>query len=80
MNSDRHHDKQLSDLAFQSVLVSCLEKLERGESPDRDELLEAHPNLANVLGEFHADQGNAKTRRLPFIDHLPGKSSPEQQR
>ncbi len=49
MNYDQHYDKYLSDPASQSDLVSCLETLERGESLNRDELIEAHPNLADGL-------------------------------
>ena len=39
MNPDHHTGEYLSDLEFQSVLVCCLEKLERGESLDREQLL-----------------------------------------
>ena len=49
MNYDQRYDKYLSDPAFQSGPVSCLESLERGKSLNRDELLGAHPNLADGL-------------------------------
>lgn len=79
MNSDQHSDKYLSDPVFQSVLVSCLEKLERGESLDHDELHEAHPNLADALDEFLANQEMlrrvASQVRDSFVDHPSGKDS-----
>ena len=49
MNYDHRYDKYLSDPAFQSGPVSCLESLGRGKSLNRDELLGAHPNLADGL-------------------------------
>ena len=50
------NEQYLSDPQFQSLLVSCLEMLERGESLDRDELLKRHPDFAQPLGEFLENQ------------------------
>lgn len=74
MNSDQHSDRYLSDPEFQSVLVSCLEKLERGESLDRDELLDAHPNHAEALVEFLADQAMLQRVASQVRDSLSGRN------
>lgn len=80
MNPNQHSDEYLSAPAFQLVLVSWLAQLERGEPLDRDELLEAHPNLADALNEFLADQEMLKRVasqvRDSLVGHLPGKDSP----
>ncbi len=46
----------LEDATFQSLLVACLEQLERGEELDRDALVREHPQFAEPLKEFLADQ------------------------
>lgn len=51
-----NNEPYLNDPQFQSVLVACLEKLERGEALDREELLERHAKFAQPLAEFLDDQ------------------------
>ena len=51
-----HSEKYLNDPTFQSVVVACLEKLERGDSLDRDDLLRDYPDYADAIDEFLGDQ------------------------
>jgi hypothetical protein len=74
MHHNQHSDKYLSEPAFQSVLVSCLEKLERGESLDRGELLDDHPNHAEALVEFLADQAMLQRVASQVRDSLSGRN------
>lgn len=46
----------LDDPRFQSLLVSCLETLERGEPLDRARLLAEHPEFADELAGFLDDR------------------------
>lgn len=62
MIPDQPNDDHLNDPGFQSLLVGCLEKLERGESLDADHLLAAHPEHADSLAAFLTDQ--AMLRRV----------------
>ncbi len=50
------------------ILAAYLESVESGTPLDRAELLARHPQFANALGEFFADQDR-------FTAYLPGKSS-----
>ncbi len=71
MNSDNKRGDSLNDPAFQALLVSCLERLERGESLDRGALLEAHPQHARVLGNFLDDQQLLRQVAGELRDSLP---------
>ena len=62
MIPDHPNDDHLNDPGFQSLLVECLEKLERGEALDADQLLEANPTHADSLAAFFMDQ--AMLRRV----------------
>ena len=73
MNPDQHSDEYLNDPGFQSVLVSCLEKLERGEPLDRDHLLKAHPDYADALDAFITDQAMLKRVANQVRDSLSGR-------
>ncbi len=46
----------LGDPELQSLLVACLEKIERGEALDRETLLQEHPKFAQPLAEFLDNQ------------------------
>ncbi|MEQ8786980.1 MAG: protein kinase [Pirellulaceae bacterium] len=55
MAPDPSSEAYLDEPGFQSLLVSCLEKLERGESLDRGEILQRHPEYAQPLEAFLED-------------------------
>lgn len=44
------------DLQVQAILHSYLQAVDAGQTPDREELLRKHPELAAELREFFADQ------------------------
>lgn len=52
--------KYLEDAKFQSILVACIERLERGESLDRERLLAEHSEFADPLVQFLDDQALLK--------------------
>ena len=56
MMPDQFNGDHLNDSDFQSLLVECLERLERGESLNEEHLLRAHPKHADSLQAFLADQ------------------------
>ena len=82
MIPDPSNDDHLNDPSFQSLLVECLEKLERGESLDSDELLKAYPEHAHSLAEFLADQAMLKRvasevrGSAAALSHLPVSGAP----
>ena len=49
--SELSRDKQL-----ESILHGYLQAVDAGQNPDRDDLLRRHPELADDLREFFADQ------------------------
>ncbi len=53
--NDSQHSELLEDPEFQSILATCLEKLEQGEPLDREELVARHPQYASGLREFLDD-------------------------
>lgn len=75
------------DPAFQSVLVACLESLERGEVVDREKLVREHPAYATEVSRFLDDRqllervtsgfGNveASRRKMPGCEKTIGASS-----
>ncbi len=77
MNPDRTSDDYLGAPGFQSVLVECLEKLERGESLNSEQLLQSHPEYATQLGAFLADQKRLVRIATQVRDSLAGKPRPE---
>lgn len=52
--------KFLDDPQFQSLLVACLESLERGETIDRDALADDYPKYAAQVGQFLDDRERLK--------------------
>ncbi|MCO6042887.1 protein kinase [Aeoliella sp. ICT_H6.2] len=70
--SDPLDSKLIDDPAFQSVLVSCLEALQRGETIDREQLASDHPGYAEAIEQFLDDQDLLEQATLQFMpDHLP---------
>src|SRR5262245_32264703 len=73
-----------SDLPSQAdrldeVVAGYLRAVERGESPDRDELLAGHPELADELREFFADHDRMARLAQPLLEPTlapPGARTP----
>jgi hypothetical protein len=49
-----------------AVLVACLEALDEGRQPDREELLARYPEFAGELVQFLEDQGCVERRAAPL--------------
>jgi len=70
--SDSIDSKLIDDPAFQSLLVSCLEALHRGETIDRERLTADHPDYAEAIQQFLDDQDLLQQATLQFIpEHSP---------
>ncbi len=54
--ADPHASKFPDDPEFQSLLVACLESLQRGETVDRDALARDFPQYASDVGQFLEDR------------------------
>lgn len=54
--TDQHESRFLDDPEFQSLLVGCLESLQRGETIDRDALARDFPRFADEIGQFLNDR------------------------
>lgn len=54
--SDSYDSRFLDDPEFQSLLVGCLESLQRGETIDRNALATDFPEYAMEIGQFLDDQ------------------------
>ena len=54
--TDPYDSQFLDDPEFQSLLVGCLESLQRGETIDRDALARDFPKYANEIGQFLSDR------------------------
>ncbi|MGE0759076.1 MAG: protein kinase [Pirellulaceae bacterium] len=50
--SDKQVSQFLEDPQFQALLIACLEKLERSEPLDRNELAQQFPEFAEAIAEF----------------------------
>lgn len=78
--SDPSDSKLIDDPAFQSVLVSCLEALQRGETIDREQLASDHPDYAEAIQQFLDDQDLLEQATLQFVpEHLPKSNSDDVQ-
>ena len=53
--SNSQHSEFQDDPQFQAILAQCLEKLERGESLDREAIERQHPQYARELRDFLDD-------------------------
>jgi len=54
--ADSFNSRFLDDPEFQSLLVGCLESLQRGETIDRDALARDFPKYAEEIGQFLSDR------------------------
>ena len=75
MIPDQPNDDHLNDPGFQSLLVECLEKLERGDSLDADHLLKANPEHAESLAAFLTDQAMLRRVASEVRDSQSGRFS-----
>ncbi|MCM2372317.1 protein kinase domain-containing protein [Aporhodopirellula aestuarii] len=63
----------LDDPEFQSLLVGCLESLERGETIDRDALVKDFPKFAEEIGRFLNDRQLLEQVASDFGDVPPSR-------
>ncbi len=69
--TNRHDSKFLDDPQFQSLLVACLESLERGETIDRDALAKDYPKYASEVAQFLEDRQLLEQVATEFGDVEP---------
>ena len=77
MIPDQPSNDPLNDPGFQSLLVECLEKLERGGALDADHLLEVYPEHADSLAAFLTDQAMLRRVASEVRDSQSGRSHRE---
>jgi serine/threonine protein kinase len=68
-----HDSKFLDDPEFQSLLVACLESLQRGETIDREELAKDFPKYADEVGQFLEDRQMLEQAAAQFGDVEPSQ-------
>jgi len=66
----------LNDPRFQSLLVQCLERLERGETLDGDALKNGYPELSDQIQEFLNDQEQLKRVARSLRDSEGHRAAP----
>ena len=71
--SDTHNSKFLDDPDFQSLLVACLESLQRGETIDRDALAADFPRFASEVAQFLDDRQLLERVTSDFGDVEPSQ-------
>ncbi len=76
---DHIEPDSLADSEFRTLLVACLEKLERGESLNRDTLLREHSQYAKPLAAFLDDQEMLMRIASGIRDAACGDANPANQ-
>ena len=71
--SNQHDSKFLDDPEFQSLLVACLESLQRGESINRDALARDFPKYALDVEQFLEDRQLLEQVASEFGDVEPSQ-------
>lgn len=71
--SDSYNSKFLDDPEFQSLLVGCLESLQRGETIDRQALAKDFPKYAAEIGKFLQDRQLLEQVASGFGDVEPSR-------
>lgn len=71
--SDSYNSKFLDDPEFQSLLVGCLESLQRGETIDRQALAKDFPEYAAEIGKFLKDRQLLEQVASGFGDVEPSR-------
>ena len=66
--SEPFHSQFLDDSEFQSLLVGCLESLQRGETIDRVALARDFPKYASVIDQFLDNQQMLESVASDFGD------------
>jgi WD40 repeat protein/tRNA A-37 threonylcarbamoyl transferase component Bud32 len=73
MMTNRYDSKFLDDPEFQSLLVACLESLQRGETIDRDALARDYPKFAAEIARFLDDRRLLEQVTSQFSDVAPSR-------
>ncbi|MCS7468726.1 protein kinase [Stieleria sp. ICT_E10.1] len=71
--ADPSDSQFLDDPEFQSLLVGCLESLQRGETIDRDALIKDFPKYADEIGRFLNDRQMLEQVASDFGDVPPSR-------
>lgn len=71
--ADRFDSQFLDDPEFQSLVVACLESLERGNVIDRDALARDYPKYASEVGQFLEDRQLLRQVAKEFGDVEPSR-------
>lgn len=71
--TDPNDSKFLDDPEFQSLLVACLESLQRGEAIDHDALARGFPKYASDIGQFLEDRELLEQAAAGFGDVEPSQ-------
>jgi len=71
-------ESSLRDQRVNEIIAAYLEAVDAGRSPDRQEILARHPDMAAELSAFFADQDKFKRLAQPLGPALPGRPAGEQ--